>query len=74
LVAQTFGTGFLELVVITLIGGELLIEEVDDLITHDVQEFSCMTHDHDCVVAFDYILLQPEYGIQVQMICRFIQQ
>lgn len=71
---EFFGTGFFEGVVVTLIVGKLLVVEMDDLLATNIQEFSGVRNYHDSLFTINNIILEPHDCIQVEMVCRLIEQ
>jgi hypothetical protein len=64
---------FLKLGEVTTVVSQLLVLEVDDLITDRVEEITGVRHDNDCDVEGLDVVLEPDQGGQVQMIGRLIK-
>jgi hypothetical protein len=66
-------THLLESVVVAAVVVQLLVEEVDDLITGHVKELTGVRHDHHCALAAADIVFQPHDSVEIQMVGGFIQ-
>ena len=74
LLEQALGTCAFKLGVVAFVAGERLLCNLNRVRTQRIEEISVVRDDElSCRVAFE-VLFQPQYGIQVQMVGRFVQQ
>ncbi|VVO40828.1 hypothetical protein PS712_05842 [Pseudomonas fluorescens] len=74
LLGQTFGTGTLEGAVATAIESDFALIDVRDVIDHGIEEVPVVGNQHQGArVAFEP-LFEPDDGVEVQVVGRFVEQ
>ena len=71
---HALGAGFFEKVVVALVGGQRLRLEVQDIGDHRVKQGAVVADDQDRPAVGLEIGLQPQRGLQIEMVGRLVEQ
>eukprot|EP00968_Pinguiococcus_pyrenoidosus_P009741 scaffold754_cov248-Pinguiococcus_pyrenoidosus.AAC.57 len=74
LLAELLCSALLESVIVRLVVLQLLPIEVDDVGDDLVQEAAVVRHDEQGVRVADEVVLEPDHGLEIQVVGRLVQQ
>ena len=72
-VLEPLGARALEAVVVAVVGDELLLVDVHDMVAHVVQQVAIVAHHQQRVAEALQVLGEPEHRLEVEMVRRLVE-
>ena len=72
-VLEPLGAGALEAVVVAVVGDELLLVDVHDVVAHVVQQVAIVAHHQQRVAEAPQMLGQPQHRLEIEMVRRLVE-
>ncbi len=73
IVLEPLGARALEAVVVAVVGDELLLIDVDDVIAHVVQQVAIVAHHQERVAEAPQMLGEPQHRLEIEMVRRLVE-
>ena len=62
-----------EIIEVTFVIYKLVVEEMNDLLSSDIQEISSVRYNNDSNIELSNVVFKPNQSIKIQVICGLIQ-